>query len=173
MPDLCDITKQAVDDIKAQNESMDRIEEEEFHSKVHIRTSIMDKLNKKLNDKFGSNVVKSHEWKEVVDELYGKKDDRTRLAVEVLAILNAHKNYWKWAKRYILLNLPDRRKIDVTETGIDLSSLPESVLVNMHKKYITETFRSATTFFSFQIIYLYIYEILKLSQRITTSCKKA
>ena len=134
MPDLCDITKQAVDDIKAQNESMDRIEEEEFHSKVHIRTSIMDKLNKKLNDKFGANVVKSHEWKEVVDELYGKKDDRTRLAVEVLAILNAHKNYWKWAKRYILLNLPDRRKIDVTETGIDLSSLPESVLVNMHKK---------------------------------------
>ena len=80
----------------------------------------MDKLNKKLNDKFGANVVKSHEWKEVVDELYGKKDDRTRLAVEVLAILNAHKNYWKWAKRYILLNLPDRRKIDVTETGIAL-----------------------------------------------------
>lgn len=132
MPSVCDNKIKTADDVQQDNDIRDEAVEN-FEQKVYVDKTKMQKLDEYLAKKFGSDYIKSDEFNTALKDVFGTKDNRTKLAVKINAIAQGNRIYWDYIQEYIYLNLPEGFKPKFINGQIPLDSLPESVLKNIYK----------------------------------------
>ena len=132
MPSVCDNKTKTADDVQQDNNIRDEAVKD-FEQKVYVDKTKMQKLNEYLEKKFGSDYIKSDEFNTALKDVFGTKDNRTKLAVKINAIAQGNRIYWDYIQEYIYLNLPEGFKPKFINGQIPLDSLPESVLKNIYK----------------------------------------
>ena len=133
MPSTCKTKTKIADEVKQDNIVIDNAVTE-FEKKVYVDKSKIDKLNEYLEKRFGASYVESKEFEDAINEIYGKKDAQTKLAVKIHAIAMGNRIYWDYIQDTIYINLPDNFKPKFINGQIPLDSLPESTLKIIYKK---------------------------------------
>ena len=106
MPSVCDNKTKTADDVQQDNNIRDEAVKD-FEQKVYVDKTKMQKLNEYLEKKFGSDYIKSDEFNTALKDVFGTKDNRTKLAVKINAIAQGNRIYWDYIQEYIYLNLPE------------------------------------------------------------------
>ena len=121
---VCDIRRKLSDDVKQQNLARTRFVKDSMLKFADIKEEKLAPLNDFLEENFGEAVIDGDEFDQVIENLYGKKDENLKLAIKIQTILQNNEIYWDWAREYVIKWHPKALTKKGGDLGVQLDSLP-------------------------------------------------